>query len=67
MYSDLKVDLADIIIDKLKPVQEKYNILISDKSELDKIFKIGRDKAAYLSNKTLSKVYRKIGLIKSIK
>ena len=67
MYSDLKVDLADIIIDKLKPVQDKYNILISDKSELDKIFKIGRDKAAYLSNKTLSKVYRKIGLIKSIK
>ena len=67
MYSELKVDLADIIIDKLKPIQDKYNILISDKGELDEIFKIGRDKAAYLSNKTLSKVYRKIGLIKSIK
>ena len=66
MYSEFKVDLADIIIENLKPIQNKYNDLITDKSELDKIFSIGRKKAVYISNKTLSKVYRKTGLIKSV-
>ena len=64
MYSEFKVDLADVIIENLKPIQDRYNDLIADKSELDKIFSMGRDKASYLSNKTLSKVYRKAGLIK---
>ena len=64
MYSEFKVDLADVIIENLKPIQDRYNDLIADKGELDKIFSMGRDKASYLSNKTLSKVYRKAGLIK---
>ena len=64
MYSEFKTDLADVIIEDLKPIQNRYNDLIADKGELDKIFSMGRDKASYQSNKTLSKVYRKAGLIK---
>ena len=64
MYSDFKVDLAEIVIESLKPIQSEYNKLINDKAYLDKLLSDGAEKASYLANKTLSKVYRKIGLIK---
>ena len=67
MYSDFKKDLGDIIVEALKPIQERYNIMIDDKSQLDSILSEGRDKARYLANKTLNKVYRKIGLIAKAK
>ena len=63
MYSDFKVDLAEIIIESLKPFQDEYNRIFSDKGYLDKILAEGRDKARYYANKTLSKVYRKVGLV----
>ena len=63
MYSDFKVDLAEIIIESLKPFQDDYNRIFSDKGYLDKILAEGRDKARYYANKTLSKVYRKVGLV----
>ena len=67
MYSDFKKDLGEIIVEALKPMQEEYNVIINDKAQLDSILSEGRDKARYLANKTLSKVYRKIGLIAKTK
>ena len=64
MYSDFKVDLAEIVIESLKPIQDEYAKLINDKAYLDTLLGEGAQKASYLANKTLSKVYRKIGLVK---
>ena len=64
MYSDFKVDLAEIVIESLKPIQDEYAKLINDKAYLDTLLGEGAQKASYLANKTLSKVYKKIGLIK---
>jgi len=64
MYSDFKIDLAEIVIESLKPIQSEYTKLINDKAYLDQLLGEGAQKASYLANKTLSKVYRKIGLIK---
>ena len=63
MYSDFKSDLAELIIESLKEFQIEYGKIYSDKSYLNEILSDGRDKARYYANKTLSKVYRKIGLI----
>jgi tryptophanyl-tRNA synthetase len=64
MYSDFKVDLAEIVIEALKPIQAQYNKIYNDKGYLDQILKEGAEKARYQANKTLDKVYRKVGLIK---
>ena len=64
MYSDFKVDLAEIVIESLKPIQVQYNKIYNDKGYLDQILKEGAEKARYQANKTLDKVYRKVGLIK---
>ena len=64
MYSDFKEDLGQIISNSLKPIRTKYNEIISDKDYLNKVLFEGSEKASYLARKTLSKVYRKIGLVK---
>ena len=60
-YADFKADLADIVVNAIKPIQERYNELIKS-SELDTILDEGRDYASKIAFKKISKVYNKIGL-----
>ena len=64
MYSQLKSDLIEIIIDCLKPIRNEYNKIIKDKNYLNSILMDGSEKASTLARKTLSKVYRKVGFVK---
>lgn len=60
-YAEFKKIVADAIINTLEPIQKKYyEYLNSDK--LDEILNNGRDKANYVANKMIRKVYHKIGL-----
>lgn len=59
-YADFKKDLAELVIEKLKPIQDKYNSL--DKSEIEKILKTGAEKVRPLAEKKLAEVKSKIGL-----
>ena len=62
-YADLKKDTAEVIINELAPIQEKFNELMSDKKALEAIYKEGAEKANYVSMKLLRKMQKKIGLI----
>ena len=64
MYSHLKKDLIDIIIDSLNPIRKEYNKIINDKNYLNAILKEGSEKASLKARKTISKVYRKVGFVK---
>ncbi|NLL69035.1 MAG: tryptophan--tRNA ligase, partial [Acholeplasmataceae bacterium] len=60
-YRDLKVDLGELIVQKLTPIQEKYKEIINSK-ELDEALNKGRDRAIIISNRKLERVYHKVGL-----
>ncbi|PYG88764.1 tryptophanyl-tRNA synthetase [Ruminiclostridium sufflavum DSM 19573] len=62
-YGDLKEAVGQSVVETLKPIQQKYNEFSSNKDYLNSILKENSDKAAYMARKTLSKVYRKIGLV----
>lgn len=62
-YGPFKNDLAELIIESLRPIQEEYNRLINDKAYLEEVMAKGASKASYLANKTLRKVYRKVGFV----
>ena len=64
MYSSLKNDLIDLIIEFLKPIRQEYDRVISDKNYLDQVLRNGSEKASYKARRTLSKVYRKVGFVK---
>ena len=63
-YATLKNSVGECVVEYFKPVRAEYNRLIADKTYLDEIMKQGAEKASYLANKTLSKVYRKVGLVR---
>jgi len=62
-YGDFKLAAGEAVAAMLEPMQKKYNELMSDKAELEKILKSGAEKAAYTARRTLSKVYKKIGFL----
>ncbi|MDR7870415.1 MAG: tryptophan--tRNA ligase [Tissierellaceae bacterium] len=62
-YGVFKEELAEVVAEGLKPIQERYNDLINNKDYLEKVYKEGAQKAEYQAMKTLRKVYKKIGFI----
>ncbi|WP_066395023.1 tryptophan--tRNA ligase [Neobacillus mesonae] len=60
-YGDFKGDLAEVVANYLKPIQEKYYHLV-DSSELDEILDRGAEKANAVANKTLKKMENAMGL-----
>ncbi len=60
-YGDFKMAVGETVADALAKIQADYNVFISDKEQLNQILIEGAQKASYAANKTLRKVYRKIG------
>jgi len=64
MYGHLKVDLADLVVQTLKPVREKYDDLMKNKDYLDQLMKSGAERAEERARPTLEKVYQAVGLLR---
>ncbi|MFA5693448.1 MAG: tryptophan--tRNA ligase, partial [Acholeplasmataceae bacterium] len=60
-YQNFKNDLAIIVSDEVKIIQDKYNKLINSK-EIDNILDKGRDKASFYAKRKMTKVLDKMGL-----
>jgi tryptophanyl-tRNA synthetase len=64
MYGHLKVDLAELVVETLRPVREKYDDLLKNRDYLDQLLKSGASRAQTRARVTLDKVYHKVGLLK---
>jgi tryptophanyl-tRNA synthetase len=62
-YADFKADVGESVVEFLNPIQSEYNRLIQDKTYLMSIAKDGAEKAQSIARRTLSKVYKKVGLV----
>ncbi len=60
-YGDFKLAVGEAVADKLAPIQKEQAKLLTDKTYLDNVLRSGAERAAKAANKTLSKVYKKIG------
>lgn len=56
-----KLKLADILIDKLKPVREEYKRIRNDQAYLEQVLKSGHDKAKPMAMETVSQVKHLLG------
>ena len=63
MYGHFKTDLAEIVVQTLSPVQEKYNQLMADPAQLLQILKNNQARASEKAQVTLRSVYKNIGLV----
>jgi len=62
-YGDLKRELAELVIDKLTPLQNKIDHYMKNKKTLDRILANGAKRANKIANATLKDVKKKIGLV----
>ena len=60
-YGDFKGDLAEVVVDFLKPIQERYYNLL-ESNELDEILDRGAEKANQVASRTLKKMENAMGL-----
>lgn len=62
-YAELKTEVADAVIERLRPIKAEYDRLIAEKDYLASIYKEGAENASRIAQRTLSKVYKKVGLV----
>ena len=62
-YGDFKLAVGEAVADTLMPIQKKYSGFMGDRAEMERILKDGAQKAARRADKTLAKVYKKIGFL----
>ena len=62
-YGDLKSRVAEVVIEELRPVQERYHRLIDDVGELDALMARGAEQAETVSGPKIDEVKERIGLV----
>ncbi len=62
-YSDFKKDLAEVIVDKLSPIQNRITELENNKDFVDQVLKDSADKIEPIANKTLVLAKERMGLL----
>ena len=62
-YGAFKPKVGDAVIETLRPIREEATRLLKDKAYLEGVCRSGAEKASYVAEKTLRKVYKKIGFV----
>ena len=62
-YGDLKKDLAAVLTDWVRPIQERTRGYLDDPHQLDKLLAIGAQKARAVASETLKTVYDRVGFL----
>ena len=62
-YGKFKPTVGDAVIEMLNPIREEAARILKDKAYLESVNKAGAEKAGYVANKTLRKVYKKVGFV----
>ena len=63
-YGDLKGEVADVVVEYLRPIREKTLELLADESHLLKMLSTGAAKAQEVASTTLAKTYANLGLVR---
>jgi tryptophanyl-tRNA synthetase len=62
-YGALKTDVAEAVIEGLRPIRERYEHLIADPAELDRLLNIGAEQARAVAEPKIRQVMERIGFV----
>ena len=62
-YGKFKPAVGEAVVEVLRPIQEETNRLLADKAYLEGVYRAGAEKASRVAEKTLRKVYKKVGFL----
>lgn len=62
-YGAFKGDLAEAVVEHIKPIRAEYDRLSADKAYLEQICKTGAQRAEAIASRMVKKVYKKVGFL----
>ncbi len=62
-YGDLKKDLAEVVVEFVRPIQQRTRTYLDDPAQLDKLLAVGAEKARAVAAETLRTVYDRVGFL----
>lgn len=62
-YGEFKADVAEAVVEEIRPIRKRYDELTGDKDYLTDICRRGAERAEYIAQKTIGKVYKKLGFV----
>jgi tryptophanyl-tRNA synthetase len=62
-YGAFKPAVGEAVVELFRPIREEAERLLADKGYLESVYRAGAEKAGYVANKTLRKVYKKVGFV----
>ena len=62
-YGAFKTAVGEAVVETLRPIREKAEELLRDKAYLESIYRDGAARASRAAERTLAKVYRKVGFV----
>ena len=62
-YGKFKPAVGEAVVETLRPIREETQRLLKDKAYLESVYRDGAMKASYVAEKTLRKVYKKVGFL----
>ena len=58
-----KPAVGEAVVEMVRPIREETERILADKAYLESVYRAGAEKAGYVANKTLRKVYKKVGFV----
>lgn len=62
-YGDFKGDVAEAVVECIRPIRAEFDRISVDKKYLTSIYEDGAMKSTRLAERTLKKVYKKVGFV----
>jgi tryptophanyl-tRNA synthetase len=62
-YGDLKKETAEAVVEFVKPIKGRVDELMSDRTELEALLAAGAQRAQEVADKTVQRVYDRLGLV----
>ena len=62
-YGAFKSAVGEAVVETLRPIREETKRLLGDRAYLEGVYRAGAERASSIAEKTLRKVYKKIGFV----
>ena len=62
-YGAFKPAVGEAVVELLRPIREETERLLADKAYLESVYRAGAERAARVAERTLRKVYKKVGFL----
>jgi tryptophanyl-tRNA synthetase len=62
-YSQLKNEVAEVIVENLRPIRERYLALAADPGEIERILAQGAERARAVAEPKIEQIKRKVGFL----